>query len=237
MPNSVFLCEHLYNRPWKSKPMTKLSGELPWLFSNSGGATHWQRHHPDVTDLYGAAHQWVKCAKSHSLVSNPIFWTNTPGVAPEEVGQSPLNCQGSCPGGVWQRLYPDATPVRSCSAVSKMCQILFCANPNFWINTPRIAPEAMSPSPPNFQECCHGDGGNVWWNSLLSLCKAAHQWVKCAKTWFCAKSNFLGRHPIKGPSPPNCHGTCPWDRGTLLAKRFFWYHLPVGSCLAVNKMC
>ena len=51
----------------------------------------------------------------------------------------------------------------------KMCQILFlCQIPLFWANIPRVAPEGVCPSPPNFQ-------GSYQGGDTISLWGAAYQ--------------------------------------------------------------
>ena len=57
--------------------------------------------------------------------------------------------------------------------MSKMCQILL-----LWANIPRVAPEGVSPPPPNFQGSCQGGSDTLWQrphSDTISLWGAAYQ--------------------------------------------------------------
>ena len=66
---------------------------------------------------------------------NPVFWANTPGVAPEEVGSSPPNFQGSCPGDgstLSQRPHPDITHPNSKGSLFTRNVFFAPLSPPFW---------------------------------------------------------------------------------------------------------
>ena len=272
---------------------TKLSGELPrgWRYPVA-------KTHSDTISLWGAAHQWAKCAKC-------CFSANTSRVAPEGVGSSPQNYQGNCHGGGDTFLKrPHSNTISLWGAAHqwvKCAKCHFCAKSHFLVNTPRLAPEGVGSSLPNCQGSYHGDRGTFWQRphyNTISLCRAAHQWVNCAKCCFfgkhpwsspcrsglistklseelpwgwdtfwqkplyntislwgaahqwvnCAKWHFFVLNPIfwintpwvapegVDSSPPNCSGSCPVLRYPL-SKIPFWYYQPVQSCLPVSKMC